>query len=1497
MSLLSSLINMYDSASRSLVLAAANVEDIDLTVFINSIFKTGTITITNVTSAPKQNGTTIHFEGDAIDFQVQQDFALPKNKLKKVNFDFLHVGSTPVLIIAIDLKSDWLFNTSFLQLKHSAWDGIKLHGSKTSSLLFASAPVTDQKRSKQLEAGMSFYGHLDSSAGLFTQLSWLFPANHDVPAFGTLVLSDGEPPEIEVSVLETSLSNLFATITLPIAVSLIESKDKESGLEISTSVPWRDERLTLAAVVSSDSEGLLYLEVIGPIGLPSIKDMENFFGSYNLSENLPHDFKKKNDLIQISKVVFAIGMRTKKIEFTKLAIKALPDQKVTIIPELIKVGELEFIFHLYDPFGDRELSFLFDGILEIKNVDFIVSAKLPDLHIAASLAPYNTINLSHLIDHFGLPSGDMNPEIVELSLGANPKNKSYYFSAQLEDHAVKANNKSFALENLHFELSASKTKKDFFLQGQFRIIDLELFIKVNNSHGWEFEGVLGHSVQLPAGQLIKDISKEFGSQANLPDAIENAKLSINDLNTSFNTLTKDFTFHIDTDFSIENKKLNTNFTVDFKNYEGGFQKSFSGQVNIGDLHFNLVFSKSPQDKFFVASYENTAGGELPIAQLLNSLTAKNLVSNKSWSLSIKDALFAYHGAVQNNQGSSGFLLGLDVGTGINLAKLPLVGQLFPKDQSLKFVFTPIIASADFLEPEVAALRTLSTQGGGALPAKKEGATATSVAVKKGMNLSITLRLGSENIDLSLPVSFNDSTGKAENDPGASTIGDSTPQTADDGTKWFPIQKNFGPVSFQRLGLKYADSELHFLIDASLSIGPLSLSLEGLGVHSPISPIKPRFELSGLGLSYSSPPLEIGGAFLRRHVVPASGEAYDEYNGEAMIKAKAFSLSAIGSFAYYNHQPSLFIYAVLEYPLGGPAFFFVTGLAAGFGYNRSLLMPGINNVSSFPLVASATQGDNSGGLEAGSSEAISTKISQEVAQLSKYIPPTTGQYFLAVGIKFTSFKLVDSFALLAVSFGRRLEIDLLGLSTAVMPPREAGKTIPALAEVQLALKVVFLPNEGFLGIQAQLTKASYLLSRDCHLTGGFAFFSWFKDQKDSDAKAGDFVLSLGGYHPRFKVPAHYPKVPRLGINWKVTPQLSILGESYFALTAHALMAGGHLKATWEDGSLKAWFAAGADFLVSWKPYHYDAEISLDMGVEYTFHFFGTHHISINVGADLHVWGPPFSGEATVHLFIVSFTVDFGQNAPKHAEPIDWQHFKSSFLNAKEKGPDKGKIEGYSINLKNGLVKQVKENSGEPAYWLINPKEFALSIESSVPLTAKPTVMKNSSLKIPETGIAPMDTDQLGSTLDINIKRGGVSVNDEFNFNTPVTKNIPVALWGKNLDIQLNGSKFIEDALMGLEIVSATPVMATHTNPIDRKNFQFSVDGVNDAFKWETAHTFDSSLEKDGVDVSETILQQAVAEKRNDILNNLGFTAPDRAVFITNDLGDSFLETPQIGELQP
>ena len=132
-------------------------------------------------------------------------------------------------------------------------------------------------------------------------------------------------------------------------------------------------------------------------------------------------------------------------------------------------------------------------------------------------------------------------------------------------------------------------------------------------------------------------------------------------------------------------------------------------------------------------------------------------------------------------------------------------------------------------------------------------------------------------------------------------------------------------------------------------------------------------------------------------------------------------------------------------------------------------------------------------------------------------------------------------------------------------------------VELAFCAYLILTEQVLMAKASLTDASYLFDKNCRLTGGFALVSWFN--------RGEFLLSLGGYHPDFKAPSYYPMVDRLGINWKPFSKLTIKGEAYFTICSSAVMLGGALECNVQGRSFECFFDAGVNVLVVFDPFYY------------------------------------------------------------------------------------------------------------------------------------------------------------------------------------------------------------------------------------------------------------------------------------------------------------------------
>src|SRR5271169_3170725 len=327
----------------------------------------------------------------------------------------------------------------------------------------------------------------------------------------------------------------------------------------------------------------------------------------------------------------------------------------------------------------------------------------------------------------------------------------------------------------------------------------------------------------------------------------------------------------------------------------------------------------------------------------------------------------------------------------------------------------------------------------------------------------------------------------EQQGGASGNNDIAPRLKDS-TTWIDLNKSLGPLSVRRIGLSYEAPKVGIKFDASLQLSVLTLSLDGLGIKYPLNEFSNllsresiaknlEFSLDGLGLAFGKGPIEIGGSLLR---VKGKDPGL-EFQGTLLIRTAAF---------------------------------FITGLAFGFGVNRRLTLPPIEDVQNFPLIQAAMGKQGF------------TDLKELPTKLRDHVAPAVGSFWVAAGVKFTSYAMIESFVLLSVSFGLEVEIGLLGLSRMSVPP-PGKETLQPIACAELALRAVIRPADGVFALEGRLTSESYIFSKSCRLTGGFAFCVWFKGDL-----AGDFVVTLGGYHPAFARLPHYPIVPRLGVNWQV-----------------------------------------------------------------------------------------------------------------------------------------------------------------------------------------------------------------------------------------------------------------------------------------------------------------------------------------------------------------------------
>ncbi|HYH06099.1 MAG TPA: DUF6603 domain-containing protein [Thermoanaerobaculia bacterium] len=707
------------------------------------------------------------------------------------------------------------------------------------------------------------------------------------------------------------------------------------------------------------------------------------------------------------------------------------------------------------------------------------------------------------------------------------------------------------------------------------------------------------------------------------------------------------------------------------------------------------------------------------------------------------------------------------------------------------------------------------------------------------------------------------TGKRPTEP-ALTLATPTPPAviypAEGSGTWVPAQRFFGPLAVEKLGFILDERGIGVQFNASLNVTGVLLEALGLKMLVPVDePFIPSFGLDGLAVTFQTSVLTIGGGLVR-----VANPDYMQFDGALVVQAKKFGISAFGSYAT-SEPPSMFVFALLNVPLGGPPFFFISGFSGGFGFNRDLLMPRLWEIPRFPLVAGASPSTNPFGF--------APTLGDFLSVMDDYMPVSIGQYWVGAGIEVTSFNLLKSQILLTLAFGNRLQVGILGLSTLSIPPdvREP------VSRAQLALEAVFVPDDGVLSITAQLTPGSYVFAPECFLTGGFAFYLWFAPSPF----AGDFVITLGGYNPYFTRPAHYPAVPLLGMNWFLAGSpLIFKGGAYIALTPRAIMAGGFLLGTWTTPGIKVSFSLTADFLISWKPFHYEITAGVSFNVYASLNLkLARVTLSVTVGAELHVWGPPFSGEAYINLSVISFTIAFGAAEDTVPPPIDWSEFKRTFLPppmspvAPAMRVSAGATATDSIVkalFASGLQMDLRDKPDVPVDYTVDPQLLELYVQTLIPakavsLNSTPLAAHNGAF-----GIGPMSVgvEKLASELQIEIVRNGVAYGGVEA--AAVIERAPKALWLHDAAPQqtLNAPALIDDVAQGVTIKPA-PDAPSHSLPIVVETLLYSPEG-SDAMTWGAdlaPATNPYSADDPWTTLTGTIAAPAIVEVRSDVIANL------------------------------
>ena len=525
----------------------------------------------------------------------------------------------------------------------------------------------------------------------------------------------------------------------------------------------------------------------------------------------------------------------------------------------------------------------------------------------------------------------------------------------------------------------------------------------------------------------------------------------------------------------------------------------------------------------------------------------------------------------------------------------------------------------------------------------------------------------------------------------------------------PLKKEIGPLSISAISVDFSSNTLRIILTASAKLGTFGVSLIGLTINVDMTnanlldlrKANITLGLSGMALELNAPPLSIAGILVNKSTPDKT-----DYFGGAQVGFKPYSLIGLGRYskAKQSDLTSFFAYVQLNGPLAQLGCVQITGVKIGLGYNTGIKSPKITKISSFPFCA----------LTQTKSEGVTLFSTDPLAFLESFLGDwffdSPGTNWIAMGMELVICEAVDLSAAVIVTITPKLLFNLYAQGALQMPPLVPQER--SFLNVQFGIICSIDFKAGSAIVESRLGPASFILHHSCHLSGGFAMCSWW----DPSPLAGDWVCTIGGYHPQYSPSPHYPVPPRLSISWQVSDAVSITGCAYFAITPDVLMAGGKLEAQYRTRYISASFSAWADFLVNYAPFYFKADLGIIIGGSFTA---GIGRLSFTISAHtsamLHLEGPPLHGVAEINVCSHNFIVAFGDDGGKKGPPVVGFRDVCEMLLEQSKSKDSGTYHVLSIETGELVTQPESTESSAKTPWTVRGANFAFRVQALFPVT--------------------------------------------------------------------------------------------------------------------------------------------------------------------------------------
>ena len=293
------------------------------------------------------------------------------------------------------------------------------------------------------------------------------------------------------------------------------------------------------------------------------------------------------------------------------------------IGDLIRFKDLRAQILLVNPLAFPAASITISTTAEISGTDIVASIELPSRDFQCYLANGEKIDITSLIAEIvDVPVPLPEISCTAFSVSGEPRNSSYEFSATIKTDWEIIPDLTLTELTGNFTLitqPARSTGADF--SGSITFGGSKFFVSAYNEPGetgWLFTGGIAEDSSVKVTDFISDVASIFkiGDASVAPVKELLGGLTISQLEVSFHTQTKDFSFVCLMEFSLDNKLSNLQLNIELTNMEGGHRIAFDGILNVGVRQFNLSFETSREgtssSTSLLASFTNPDGEKIDL---------------------------------------------------------------------------------------------------------------------------------------------------------------------------------------------------------------------------------------------------------------------------------------------------------------------------------------------------------------------------------------------------------------------------------------------------------------------------------------------------------------------------------------------------------------------------------------------------------------------------------------------------------------------------------------------------------------------------------------------------------------------------------------------------------------------------------------------------------------------------------------------------------------------